>query len=37
MISYWYLEAANITCGDFKHNESEFKAANLTPLPSQKV
>lgn len=37
IISHWMLEAANITCGDFKHNESEWEAANLTPLPSTKV
>lgn len=37
IISHWMLEAANITCGDFEHNESEWEAANLTPLPSTKV
>ncbi len=37
IISHWMLEAANITCGDFAHNESEWEAANLTPIPSLKV
>lgn len=37
IVSHWMLEAANITCGDFEHNESEWEAANLTPLPSTKV
>jgi hypothetical protein len=31
------LEAANITCGDYEHNESEWEASNLTPLPSVKA
>ena len=37
LISHWMIEAANITCGDYKHNESEFAMANLTPVPSKKV
>ena len=37
VVSHWMLEAANVTCGDFEHNESEWEAANLTPLPSLKV
>lgn len=37
VISHWMLEAANVTCGDYEHNESEWEAANLTPMPSVKV
>lgn len=37
IVSHWMLEAANVTCGDFEHNESEWEAANLTPMPSLKV
>ncbi|CAL8464215.1 g3750 [Coccomyxa elongata] len=37
IVSHWMLEAANVTCGDFAHNESEWEAANLTPIPSLKV
>lgn len=37
IVSHWMLEASNVTCGDFQHNESEWEAANLTPVPSVMV
>lgn len=37
LISEWFVEAANHTCGDFPPEVDEMKAAGLTPMPSTKV
>ena len=37
IISHWMLEAANVTCGDYSHNESEWEVSTLTPIPAVKV
>ena len=37
IISHWMLEAANVTCGDYSHNESEWDVSTLTPIPAVKV
>ena len=37
IISHWMLEAANVTCGDYSHNESEWDKSTLTPIPALKV
>lgn len=37
IISEWYVEAANHTCGDFPPGADEAAAAGLTPVPSVAV
>ena len=37
IISHWMLEAANITCGDYPHDVSEWNLSTLTPIPSLKA
>ncbi|KXZ56193.1 hypothetical protein GPECTOR_1g167 [Gonium pectorale] len=37
IISEWFAEAANHTCGDFPPGVDEMALAGLTPLPSTKV
>lgn len=37
IISDWYVEAANHTCGAFPRGVDEMQLAGLTPVPSQRV
>jgi flavin reductase (DIM6/NTAB) family NADH-FMN oxidoreductase RutF len=37
IISEWFLEAANHTCGPYDPDVDEMKLANLTPLKSHVV
>lgn len=37
LISEWFIEAANHTCGNFEYGEDEMQLAGLTPLPATKV
>ena len=37
VISEWFLEAANHTCGPYDPDVDEMKLANLTPLKSHVV
>lgn len=37
IISEWFLEAANHTCGPYDPDVDEMKLANLTPMPSKVV
>uniref|UniRef100_A0A383W8H8 Flavin reductase like domain-containing protein n=1 Tax=Tetradesmus obliquus TaxID=3088 RepID=A0A383W8H8_TETOB len=37
MISDWFVEAANHTCGDFERGVDEFQQSGLTPVPSKLV
>lgn len=37
MMSEWYAESSNFTCGGYGPNVDEMQVAGLTPLPSQKV
>jgi hypothetical protein len=37
LISDWYIEAANHTCGNFPRGVDEMSLAGLTPEPSQQV
>eukprot|EP00285_Hemiselmis_virescens_P011255 CAMPEP_0173379312 /NCGR_PEP_ID=MMETSP1356-20130122/2311_1 /TAXON_ID=77927 ORGANISM="Hemiselmis virescens, Strain PCC157" /NCGR_SAMPLE_ID=MMETSP1356 /ASSEMBLY_ACC=CAM_ASM_000847 /LENGTH=251 /DNA_ID=CAMNT_0014332627 /DNA_START=54 /DNA_END=809 /DNA_ORIENTATION=- len=37
IISDWFVEAANHTCGDFPSEDNEMELAGLTPLPSHIV
>ncbi len=37
MISEWFLESANFTCGNYDRGVDELQLANFTPLPSIKV
>lgn len=37
MMSEWFLESANHTCGPFDRGVDEMKLAHLTPIPSVKV
>lgn len=37
MISEWFIEAANFTCGNYDHGVNELELANFTPLPSVTV
>ena len=37
IISEWFLEAANHTCGPYDADIDEMKLANLTPIPSERV
>ena len=37
IMSEWFVEAANHTCGDYPRGVDEMKLAGLTPLASTKV
>lgn len=37
IISDWFVEAANFTCGDYDRGVNEMQLAGLTPVPSQKI
>uniref|UniRef100_A0A7S0MRI4 Flavin reductase like domain-containing protein n=1 Tax=Pyramimonas obovata TaxID=1411642 RepID=A0A7S0MRI4_9CHLO len=37
IMSEWFVEAANHTCGNFPSEEDEFKLSGLTPVPSTLV
>ena len=37
IVSEWFIEAANFTCGDFDHGVDEMSLAGLTPVPSLRV
>jgi hypothetical protein len=37
IISEWFAEAANLTCGAFDRGVDEFALSGLTPLPSDRV
>eukprot|EP00879_Flechtneria_rotunda_P032848 GHRR01036248.1.p1 GENE.GHRR01036248.1~~GHRR01036248.1.p1 ORF type:complete len:212 (+),score=66.53 GHRR01036248.1:202-837(+) len=37
MMSEWFVEAANHTCGDYDRGVDEFKVSGLTPIPSKRV
>lgn len=37
IISDWFVEAANYTCGDYDRGLNEMELAGLTPVPSLKV
>eukprot|EP01035_Chromulina_nebulosa_P020627 gene20627-26744_t len=37
VISEWFLESANYTCGNFPFDIDEIEVANLTPIPSDYV
>ena len=37
IISDWYIEAANHTCGNFARGVDEMALAGLTPEPSHQV
>lgn len=37
IMSEWFIEAANHTCGNFDYGDNEMELAGLTPLPSVKV
>ena len=37
IISEWFVEAANLCCGNFDYGEDEMELSGLTPVPSHKV
>lgn len=37
IMSDWFVEGANHTCGDFPPEENEMELSGLTPMPSDKV
>lgn len=37
IISEWFLEAANHTCGSYDPSVNEMELAGLSPVPSEKV
>uniref|UniRef100_A0A7S0CPY5 Flavin reductase like domain-containing protein n=2 Tax=Amorphochlora amoebiformis TaxID=1561963 RepID=A0A7S0CPY5_9EUKA len=37
IMSKWYVDVANFSCGNFLHEENEFKIAGATPIPSKYV
>eukprot|EP00878_Enallax_costatus_P004685 GHUV01004933.1.p1 GENE.GHUV01004933.1~~GHUV01004933.1.p1 ORF type:complete len:211 (+),score=50.69 GHUV01004933.1:316-948(+) len=37
IMSEWFVEAANHTCGAFDRGVNEFELSGLTPVPSQRV
>ncbi|KAL4444869.1 hypothetical protein ABPG77_003919 [Micractinium sp. CCAP 211/92] len=37
IMSEWFIEAANHTCGNFDYGDNEMEISGLTPLPSVKV
>ena len=37
IMSEWFVEAANYTCGPYDAGQNEFEIAGLTPLPSVAV
>lgn len=37
IMSEWFLEAANHTCGPYDADVDEMKLANLTPMPSERI
>jgi flavin reductase (DIM6/NTAB) family NADH-FMN oxidoreductase RutF len=37
MMSEWFLEAANHTCGEYDRGVNEMELAGLTPVPSVKA
>ena len=37
IMSQWYVEAANHTCGNYDAGVNEFEVSGLTPLPSEVV
>lgn len=37
IMSDWFVEAANYTCGPYDAGQDEFEIAGLTPLPSEAV
>ncbi len=37
MMSEWFLEAANHTCGNYDRGVNEVELAGLTPVPSVRV
>jgi flavin reductase (DIM6/NTAB) family NADH-FMN oxidoreductase RutF len=37
IMSDWFVEGANHTCGAFKSNEDEFELSGLTPVDSEMV
>ena len=37
MMSEWFLESANHTCGSYDRGVDELLLANLTPIPSVRV
>ena len=37
IISEWFLESANHTCGEYDRGVNELELAGLTPVPSVKV
>lgn len=37
MMSEWFLEAANHTCGNYDRGVNEIGLAGLTPMPSVRV
>lgn len=37
MMSEWFLEAANHTCGNYDRGVNEIELAGLTPVPSIRV
>ena len=37
LISEWFVEAANHTCGNYDRGVNEIDLSGLTPIPSVKV
>ena len=37
MMSEWFLESANHTCGSYDRGVDELRLSSLTPIPSVKV
>ena len=37
MMSEWFLESANHTCGSYDRGVDELQLSSLTPIPSVKV
>ena len=37
IMSEWFIEAANHTCGNFDPDVSEWDLSGLTPIPSEQV
>ena len=37
LISEWFVEAANHTCGNYDRGVNEIELSGLTPIPSVKV
>jgi flavin reductase (DIM6/NTAB) family NADH-FMN oxidoreductase RutF len=37
IMSQWFVEAANHTCGNYDAGVNEFEVAGLTPIPSELV